>query len=109
MMAPSQTIPVLCHIEYASVHVSYLVIFSCSYLWFPGGWVPYLLKGCKLDFNNGLECDSNSGPVLALAFIESDSNNAPWATPTLCHMKSTYLFRSPICDFLVVTMTSLVT
>ena len=28
-------------------------------------WVPYLPKGCRLDFNNGLGGDSNSGPVLA--------------------------------------------
>ena len=28
-------------------------------------WVPYLPKGCRPDFNNGLGGDSNSGPVLA--------------------------------------------
>ena len=33
----------------------------------------------------------------------------PQATPILCQMKSTYLFKSPIYDFLVVTMTSIVT
>ena len=28
-------------------------------------WVPYLAKGCRPDFNNGLGCDSNSDPILA--------------------------------------------
>ena len=35
--------------------------------------------------------------------FESDSNNVPWATLILCQMKSIYLFKSPIYDFLVVT------
>ena len=81
-------------------------------------WVPYLPKGCKPDFNNGLEGDSNSDPVLApQRLFESESNNGPpesnngppWATPNLSQIKSTYLFKSPIYDFLVVTITSIVT
>ena len=28
-------------------------------------WLPYLPKGCRPDFNNGLGVDSNSGPILA--------------------------------------------
>ena len=41
-------------------------------------WVPYLPKGCRPDFNNGLGGDSNSGPVLApRRLFESDSNNGP--------------------------------
>ena len=39
-------------------------------------WVPYLPKGCRPDFNNGLGGDSNSGPVLApQRLFEFDSNN----------------------------------
>ena len=73
-------------------------------------WVPYLPKGCRLDFNNVLGGDSNSGTVFAPGvYLSATRIMAPWATPTLCHMKSTYLFRSPIYDFLVVTMTSLMT
>ena len=41
-------------------------------------WVPYLPKGCRPDFNNGLVGDSNSGPVLVpRRLFESDSNNGP--------------------------------
>ena len=67
-------------------------------------WVPHLPKGCRPHFNNGPGGDSNSGPVFApWRFFESDSNNGPQATLILCQMKSTYLFKSPIYDFLVVT------
>ena len=39
-------------------------------------WMPYLPKGCRLDFNNGPGGDSNNGPVLApWRLFESDSNN----------------------------------
>ena len=41
-------------------------------------WVPYLNKGCRPDFNNGLEGDSNSGPILASwCLFESNWNNGP--------------------------------
>ena len=41
-------------------------------------WVPYLPKGCRPDFNNGLGGDSNSGPDLApRPLFESNSNNGP--------------------------------
>ena len=41
-------------------------------------WLPYLNKGCRPDFDNGLGGDSNSGPVLApWHLFESDSNNGP--------------------------------
>ena len=67
-------------------------------------WVPHLPKGCRPDFNNGLGGDSDSGPVLApRRLIESGSNNGPRATPILCQMKFTYLFKSLVYDFLVVT------
>ena len=32
-------------------------------------WVPYLSKGRKSDVNNGPRGDSNTGPILATAFI----------------------------------------
>ena len=67
-------------------------------------WVPHLRKGCRPDFNNGLGGDSNSGPVLAPGVHLSPTRiTPPRATPILCQMKSTYLFKSPIYDFLVVT------
>ena len=60
-------------------------------------WVPHLPKGCRPDFNNGLEGDLNSGPVLApRRLFDSDSNNGLPATLILCQMKSIYLFKSPI-------------
>ena len=38
-------------------------------------WVPYLAKGCRPDFNNGLGGDLNSGPILApRCLFKSDSN-----------------------------------
>ena len=41
-------------------------------------WVPYLSKGCRLDFNDGLGGESNSGPILALQrLFVFDSNNGP--------------------------------
>ena len=40
--------------------------------------VPYLAKGCRPDFNNGLRGDSNSDPILVhRRLFESDSNNGP--------------------------------
>ena len=73
--------------------------------------VPYLPKGCRPDFNNGLGGDSNSGPVLASGVYLSPTRiiAPPRATLILCQMKSTYLFKSPVYDFLVVTMTSVLT
>ena len=41
-------------------------------------WVPYLAKGRRLDFNNGLGGDLNSGPILAPRRLStSDPNNGP--------------------------------
>ena len=73
--------------------------------------MPYLSKRCSADFNNGLGGDSNSGPVLSPGVYLSPTRiMAPTrATPIMCQMKSTYLFKSPIYDFLVVTMTSVLT
>ena len=54
-------------------------------------WVPYLNKGCRSDFNNGLGGDSNSGPVLAPSVYLRRTRIMvpPQATPVLCQMKST--------------------
>ena len=40
--------------------------------------VPYLAKGCRPDFNNGLGGDSKSGPILAPGIYVSP-NNGPSA------------------------------
>ena len=73
--------------------------------------VPYLPKGCRPDVNNGPGLDLNSGPVLAPGVYLSPTRimALPHATPILCQMKSIYLFKSPIYDFLVATMTSVLT
>ena len=43
--------------------VRWSCIFSCFLLMV--SWQgPYLVKGCRPDFNNGLRGDSNSGPIL---------------------------------------------
>ena len=50
IMAPPQAISILS--------------FICSCLPLMVSWqVPYLAKDCRLDFNNGLRGDSNSGPI----------------------------------------------
>ena len=80
--------------------------YTCSgLLLMDSWWMPYLPK---TDFNNLLGGDSNSGPVLAPSVYLSPTRimAPPQATPILCQMKSTYLFKSLIYDFLVVTMTS---
>ena len=73
--------------------------------------VPYLPNGCRPDFNNGPGGDSNSGPVLAPGVYLSPTRiiAPPQVTPILCQIKSIYLFKSPIYDFLVATMTSVLT
>ena len=50
-------------------------------------WVPYLPKGCRPDFNNGLGGDSNSGSVLPPGVYSSPSEIV--APPILCQMKYT--------------------
>ena len=39
--------------------------------------VPYLAKGCRPDFSNGLGGDSNSDPISSQRLFKSDSNNGP--------------------------------
>ena len=52
--------------------------YTCSSLPLMVWWVPYLNKGHRPDFNNGLGGDSNSGPILApWRLFESDLNNGP--------------------------------
>ena len=70
IMTLLQAIPILCQIEYTSIHVLIPMV---------SWWVPYLPKGCRPDFNNGLGGDSNSGHVLPppRRLFESDSNNGP--------------------------------
>ena len=98
IMTPPQAIPILCQIYICSCLIPMV-----------SWWVPYLPKGCRSDFNNGLRGDSSSGPVLAPGVYLSPTQimTPLWAIPILCQMKSIYLFKSPIYDFLVVTMTSI--
>ena len=64
IMAPPQAISILSYI--------------CSCRPLMVSWqVPYLAKGCRLDFNNGLRGDSNSGPIYPRHLFESASNNGP--------------------------------
>ena len=87
-MAPPQAIPVLGQMEDTPVQV--------SHLW----WVPYLNNGCRPDFNNGLEGDSNSGPVLApWRLLQSDSKNGP--SPSHSNVVSEEVY---ICSSLLLMM-----
>ena len=54
-------------------------VYICSgLLLMVSSWLPYLLKDCKPDFNNGLGGDSNGGSILTSQHLfESDSNNGP--------------------------------
>ena len=66
-------------------------------------WAPYLNKGCRSDFNNGLGGDSDSGPVLASWHLfESDSNNGPFVDHS--SLVPYEVLRSPTYGFLVVTI-----
>ena len=64
--------------------------------------VPFLAKGCRLDFNNGLRGDSNSGPILAPGVYLSPTRimAPPYAISILCQM-GLHLFRSPTYGFLM--------
>ena len=57
-------------------------------------------QGLQPDVNNGL----GGGPVLppppGVYLSPTRIMDPPRATPILCQMKSAYLFRSPIYDFL---------
>ena len=76
-------------------------------------WVPYLPKGCRPDFNNGLGGDSNSSPVLGpRRLFEFDSNNGPSPGHSNLVSDEVYICSSVLfmisCP-VVVTMTSIVT
>ena len=79
--------------------------YTCSCLLMDSWWMPYLPKSCRPDLNNGLGGYSNSGPVLGPGVYLSPTRimAPPRITPIMCQMKSTYLFKSPIYDFLVVS------
>ena len=71
-------------------------------------WVLYLPKGCRLDFNNGLVGDLNSGLFLAPSVYLSPTRTMapPRTIPILCHIKYTsvfwwlpYLAKGPMPDF----------
>ena len=86
--------------------------YTCSgLLLMDSWWMPYLPKSCRPDFNNGLGGDLNSGPILATGVYLSPTQimSPPRATPIFFQVKSSYLFKSPIYDFLVVTTTSVLT
>ena len=63
--------------------------------------VPYLAKGCRLDFNNGLRGDSNSGPILAPSVHLSltQITASLMAISILCQMEL-HLFLSATFGFL---------
>ena len=65
--------------------------YTCSSLPLMIWWVPYLTKGCRPDFKNGLGYDSNSGPALTPGVFLSPTRimAPPRATPILCQMKYT--------------------
>ena len=67
------------------------VRYTCSSLSFIVWWVPYLNKGCRSDFNNGLGGDSNSGPVFTpgVSFSPTRIMVPLQATPVLYQMKYT--------------------
>ena len=73
-------------------------------------WVPYLPKGCRPDFNNGLGDDSNSAPFWPRRLFESHSDNGPSPGHSNLVSDEEYIcsIKSPVYDFLV-TMTSIVT
>ena len=65
---PPQAISILCQME--------LHLFMSPTHGFLAGAI--LAKGCRLDFNNDLRGDSDSGPILPpRRLFESDSNNGP--------------------------------
>ena len=76
--------------------------YICSRLLLMVSWqVPYLAKGCRPDFNNGLRGDSNSGPILASGVYSSLIRimAPPQAISILCQIEP-HLFMSPTYDFL---------
>ena len=84
-MAPPQAVPILGQMEDTLVLESLPLM-----VW----WVPYLNKGCRPDFNNGLGGDSDSGVLASWRLFESDSNNVP--SPGHSSLVSDEVFRSPI-------------
>ena len=62
--------------------------------------VPYLTKGCRPDFSNGLRSDSNSGLIPTGVYLSPIRIMAPpQAISILCQMEL-HLFMSPTYGFL---------
>ena len=101
IMAPSQTIPILGQMEDTPVQV--------SYLWIPGG-CHICPRAAGLTSIMAREVTRIVAPFSpGVYLIPTRIMASPQATPILCQMKSIYLFKSPIYDFLVATMSSILT
>ena len=85
---------------------------TCSSLPLMVWWVPYLNKGCRPDFNNGLGGDSDCAPFWLPGIYLSPIRimAPPQATRVLCQMKCSglllvvswwlpYLTKDPTPDF----------
>ena len=71
--------------------------YTCSSLPLMVWWVPYLNKGRRPDFNNGLGGDSNSGPILApWRLFESDLNNGPSPSHSNLVTDEVYICSGPL-------------
>ena len=102
IMAPPQAIPVLVQMEDTPVQV--------SYLWIPDGChicprAAGLTSIMAHDVTRIVASFWPPGVYLSPTRIMAP----PQATPIFCKMKSIYLFKSPIYDFMVATMTSVLT
>ena len=80
--------------------------YTCSSLPFMVWWIPYLNKGCRPDFRNGLEGDSDSSPVFPPGVYLSPTRiMAPSSGHSNLVSDEVYnCFRSPTYVFLVVTI-----
>ena len=97
-MAPPQAIPILGQMEDTPVQV--------SYLWIPGG-CHICPRAAGLTSIMAQEVTRIVAPFWPPGVYLSPTQimALPQATPILCQMQSIYLFKSPIYDFLVATMT----
>ena len=101
-MAPPQAIPILGQMEDTPVQV--------SYLWTPGG-CHICPRAAGLTSIMAQEVTRIVAPFWPPGVYSSPTRimAPPQATPILCQIKSIYLFKSPIYDFLVATMTLVLT
>ena len=91
IMAPPRATPVLCEMQNTSVQV--------SYLWFPGG-CHICPRAAGLTSIMAQELTRIVAPFWPPGvYLSPTQIMAPrWATPILCQMKYTYLFKSPVYD-----------